>query len=595
MTSLAAASYGGYLLLFIGLGVPVMPWVNAAETALCLLALRLLSGGHARPAKLVMALVVLGHTVPATAILGWAANFHLFAFLFLVFALLDPDTSLRDKVGLAAAVTLAYLLLGEVPHEVLVPAQTVTFFRVFNVVMFASTLSALALIYASATWSATEQLQTKNTAERHARESLRAIFANAPVALVLSQLSDGMLLDANERATTLFDAPLERFRGRPALDFWVDPADRARLREVVAEKGRISGFHVELKTANGRRFWAELAASVVQIDGTTALLVGCADVTLRRRSTEALRRRENIVRTLLDAAPTPLVVTRLEDGVLQFANGPAAEMLEVPIDQLFGHQGQPYAFTSSTDQQNLLDGLRRDGRVDGFSAQLRTSSGRAFWALLSARLFDLEGDPAMIVGIAEVSAQKALEEQLRTLATTDGLTGVFNRRHFLELAEHELIRAAREARPTAVAMLDLDSFKAINDRFGHQAGDAVLVDLAKILRQTLRAGDVVGRVGGEEFALLLPETNAAAAEATLERLRGAVERHEFPIDGHGQRVVTVSIGLATARTTDRISEVIRRADEALYGAKAAGRNRVVVDATTAPTPIAAPEATDFPS
>jgi diguanylate cyclase (GGDEF)-like protein len=315
---------------------------------------------------------------------------------------------------------------------------------------------------------------------------------------------------------------------------------------------------------------------VVEIDGTPSLLVGCTDVTLRKRAEEALRRRETVVRTLLDAAPTPLVVTRLEDGLVQFANSPAATILEVEVEHLVGVQAQPWSFTSPEHQRNLLDGLRETGHVDGLSAQLRTKSGRVFWALVSARLFDLEGDPAMIVGFVELSAQKALEEQLRTLATTDGLTGVFNRRHFLELAEAELARAARAERPTSIAMLDLDHFKSINDRFGHHAGDLVLSELAKVLKQQLRGGDVVGRLGGEEFALLLPETAVGSAQATLERLRCAIEAHAFGLHAPDRRV-TISIGLAAQRAGESLTEVLKRADAALYGAKSSGRNRLVVD------------------
>jgi len=577
MVVVAALSYGSYFFLFLALGVPAMPWVNLFATGLCGVGGWTLARGHTRLALAVMAVVVLGHGIPATAVLGWSANFHLFAFLFVVFALLNPEFRLSTKAAISAAVTLGYLWLNQMspPAEAL-PERTVAVFRTLNIVMFSGTVSYLALFYSSAMWGATERLGAVVAAERQARDNLASIFTSAPVALVLSRLKDGILIDGNARAVSLFETPLDETRGKPAPDFWVHPEDRGRLQKLVQVQGRADGFEAELQTRTGRRFWAELSASVVQVDGAPALLVGCTDVTSRRRADEALRRRESVVRTLLDAAPSPLIVTRLEDGVLQFANRPAAEMFGVSADEMVGLTA-PTFYANAEDRRAFLHTLRQDGRVDGYSAQLRTRDGRVFWALLSARLFDLEGDPAMIVGLADVSAQKALEEQLRTLATTDALTGIFNRRHFLELAEAELARASRYGHPVSIAMLDLDHFKAINDSFGHGAGDGVLRGLVTLLRTKLRSVDVLGRIGGEEFALLLPETETAAAAATLERLRKAVEAHPFEGEAFADgRAVTVSIGLASVNKGESLTDVLQRADGALYGAKSAGRNRVVV-------------------
>jgi diguanylate cyclase (GGDEF)-like protein len=161
------------------------------------------------------------------------------------------------------------------------------------------------------------------------------------------------------------------------------------------------------------------------------------------------------------------------------------------------------------------------------------------------------------------------------LATTDGLTSVYNRRHFETLARTEWGRFQRYGRPLSLLALDVDNFKAINDHFGHDAGDLVLKAIADDCSLMRRETDIVARTGGEEFVLLLPETTEAAAEVVAERLRKQVEEHLRVFPGEETRL-SVSIGVAgAALDMPNFEAMLKRADEALYEAKRAGRNRVV--------------------
>jgi diguanylate cyclase (GGDEF)-like protein len=166
-------------------------------------------------------------------------------------------------------------------------------------------------------------------------------------------------------------------------------------------------------------------------------------------------------------------------------------------------------------------------------------------------------------------------EELERLATTDGMTGVYNRRHFLALADQELLRSRRHRRSVSLMMIDIDYFKAVNDTFGHQVGDQMIIHLANLARQCQRASDVLARIGGEEFALLLPETSLPQARGVAERLRGEVADSPLPIPSRSIPA-TVSIGVATAANgTLDLSDLMTAADQALYDAKRAGRNRVM--------------------
>ncbi len=184
--------------------------------------------------------------------------------------------------------------------------------------------------------------------------------------------------------------------------------------------------------------------------------------------------------------------------------------------------------------------------------------------MIVARQFSLEMEKAQ------------LYETVQELAITDGLTGMFVRRHFIEKFKEELERSSRHHSKTSFLMIDLDYFKEMNDRFGHLMGDAMLRDVARVLKQNVREIDLVGRYGGEEFCVLFPETDKAAAAAAAERLRAAIASQEFMVYDEIVKA-TISVGVSTfPDDSKKMNELIEFADKALYKAKAEGRNRVIM-------------------
>lgn len=166
--------------------------------------------------------------------------------------------------------------------------------------------------------------------------------------------------------------------------------------------------------------------------------------------------------------------------------------------------------------------------------------------------------------------------KLEKLAITDPLTGVFNRRHLLELAEQEFNRVSRYGSPLSVLMIDADYFKQVNDNYGHAVGDETLKAIAQLTQNLLRKVDCFGRIGGEEFLAFLPETQISQAIKVAERICKSIGSFRIKIDQQNIQI-TVSIGVATYEAPDRkIDDILKRADEALYEAKRRGRNQVVV-------------------
>jgi diguanylate cyclase (GGDEF)-like protein len=182
---------------------------------------------------------------------------------------------------------------------------------------------------------------------------------------------------------------------------------------------------------------------------------------------------------------------------------------------------------------------------------------------------------------AELSAAN---RQLEQLAVTDALTGVLNRRALFNMMRREMAREQRHHLMLAVLVFDIDHFKAVNDRYGHLAGDAVLQRVAEVTRRVIRHWDAIARYGGEEFVVVATETDRASALELAERVRRALRSTDIALD-QGVLRVTASVGVAMLHPDDTEPEqLIRRADQAMYAAKAAGRDRVVVETSTGDLP-----------
>jgi diguanylate cyclase (GGDEF)-like protein len=191
-----------------------------------------------------------------------------------------------------------------------------------------------------------------------------------------------------------------------------------------------------------------------------------------------------------------------------------------------------------------------------------------------------KGDPGhgKVVFMAfDITERNQLYQEVQRLANQDGLTGCFNRRHFMEEAAQEIHRGMRYNHPLSLLMMDIDHFKDVNDRYGHQMGDQLLCNLVLLCQKQLRNDDILGRYGGEEFVVLMPETASAGAMLASERLREKIEKMKIDTP-EGSLSVTVSMGLASLEQgfdkTHTLDTLIKRADQALYAAKAAGRNCV---------------------
>ncbi len=207
----------------------------------------------------------------------------------------------------------------------------------------------------------------------------------------------------------------------------------------------------------------------------------------------------------------------------------------------------------------------------------RRKDGSEFMAEVSIAKIDVGTELELAAFVRDVSEHMSLIDELHLRASTDPLTGLYNRRHMTEAAAKELTRAMRFGHPAAVVLIDLDDFKGINDIHGHHIGDKVLLKASSVCRRQIRQSDILARWGGEEFLLLLPETDGAGAMRFAERIQDGLKRLQEEVPELGERRITASIGITAHRDEDDSFEaMVHRADQAMYTAKNTGKNKIVL-------------------
>ncbi len=348
---------------------------------------------------------------------------------------------------------------------------------------------------------------------------------------------------------------------RFARDPYLVGLERCSLLLVpIQSHGRTRAMLVLENRLSRGAFSAERLDAVMLIAGQLAV---CLDNVLAERFRSLVQRSSELT----------LVCDRT--GVVSYASAAATDLLGLEPATLVGCPVT--GVVAAEDRQGLLDWITGAGRApDGPHAPIvcRLESGdQERWAEVT--ITDLSADPAvggLMLRLRDVTERRRLERALEELATTDALTGIANRRRFDEVLRVEVERSLRTGNPLTLVLLDIDHFKAVNDTYGHPVGDLVLKAVAGQCRSTARDIDIVARIGGEEFAVLLVSVGCHEGEQIADRMRKVIEATRVELPGQSPLGCTVSLGVA--EFAGDATELMARADVALYRAKAEGRNRV---------------------
>ncbi|CCO23681.1 sensor domain-containing diguanylate cyclase [Maridesulfovibrio hydrothermalis] len=396
---------------------------------------------------------------------------------------------------------------------------------------------------------------------------------------------DGCFIFVTGRAQDILGYSSEELIGRSPFDF-VDEESSWEVRKEfldAAQNGKsFTGLVFKFVNRDGRKLWLEFnGVPVFDEQGVVTGFRGASsDISGQRKALQDLQDRENMLQSISDSVQDALVLMD-EGGLVHFWNPAAEKIFGYTAGEMLGESLQCCILPE--DNVDIEGGGEEGAGVNellanygSFTVNVRRKGGTVFPAevLLSPLRKD---EKWWVVGtIRDVTERKEAEDKLRKLATTDPLTGLSNRRFFMESSEDALQRSLRYERELSLLVMDIDFFKNVNDMFGHDAGDDVLKSLSAVGLKILRSIDVFGRIGGEEFAILLPDTRLEGAKLVAERFRKEIEQARM-FTRSGELTITVSIGVATLNEKTRTLEhLLKAADIGLYAAKNAGRNRVEV-------------------
>lgn len=359
------------------------------------------------------------------------------------------------------------------------------------------------------------------------------------------------------------------------------PYDRCPVTKTLSD-GRQRQLREWFIRQDGNGFPVDLTVTpLFSRDDISGAVVAFSDVTQRVKVEQENKRLTEYNRMLLESAGDGIYGCDMQ-GRCTFINPAALKMLGLCYEDVIGrdqhmifHYRRPSGAVYPHEECPVYRTLH-EGTEQQCEDYFVHSSGDLFPVHLKVSpIFEAEEQVGVVVVFQDITEQKAIQTQLITLTTTDELTGLYNRRYFQKQLRKEFSRYQRSFADTAVLMIDLDHFKQINDTFGHAAGDKVLQEFARLLTQSLRSSDLSARVGGEEFAVLLPNTDIRQAEIFANRLRNQVAGFKFHFEQQ-EISVTISAGCTLMTLDDsRPDMALARADKALYEAKSSGRNRVV--------------------
>lgn len=433
-------------------------------------------------------------------------------------------------------------------------------------------------------------IQVEDVTARHeAEEELRLheeITRNMAEGVVLVRTADWEIVYANQKFEEMFGYEPGELIGLP-VDAINAPGEPRR-------EGQWSG-EVHSLRKDGTDFWCQANLSNFDHPEHGTVSVGVhTDITVQRRMERQRREAEERFRSAFEDAGTGMAVIGVagdKDGRFLEVNDQLCLLTGYPREQLL--RMTEASLLHPDDLPELDEGVRdvMAGKANAHSGEVRlvSAAGETLWASVSSSVVrDAEGEPQMrLVQMLDISERKRFEGQLQHLADHDPLTGLINRRRFEEELERELTAAKRYDRAGAVLVLDLDNFKYVNDTHGHSAGDELIVTVSSLLRRRLRESDTLSRIGGDEFAVILPDCTPAQAESAADGLLGTIR--EGMLEHHRSGRSSASIGVAPYDAGHQVTgeELLVEADVAMYEAKERGRDRVEVfdhDAS-APSPL----------
>lgn len=419
-------------------------------------------------------------------------------------------------------------------------------------------------------------------AEQAAELTCLKAALNEVGAYIFTKDLNGYYTYVNNHVLQLFDMPLEEVIGKDDSHFF----DLSISRELLLNDRRVMdhGETIELEETNiikstgeTRVYWV-VKKPVYGENGSIIGMCGIStDITERKRLESKVEEQKELLDCILNNIDA-YIYMKDSQRTFRYVNSKTAEVFGLKAEDIIGKKDTEVLPQETADHFWQLDQkVFSSNEKQTGEESLANPAGemRHYWTIKVP--VKLDNNEQTLIGFSsDITELYNLKEELQLQATTDVLTGLYNRRYFYEQANREFTRSKRQQQPLSLLVIDIDFFKKVNDKYGHPVGDIVLSSVATNLLSLIREEDILARVGGEEFAILLPNTSIDAAKNLAERIRYFQEAQKITGKWDGVIKNTISTGISISHNDDTdFSEIFLRADKALYRAKQQGRNRVI--------------------
>ena len=441
-----------------------------------------------------------------------------------------------------------------------------------------------------------EEIEATVHSLRESEKKYYSLFQDSPDAYLV--IVDGVFVDCNSATEAMLHCDRSQIIGQPpdliSPEFQPDGRKSSESAEEKINDAFRDGTHTfewVHRRLDRSVFFVQVSIAPMLLNGKTALFTTWHDITARKQAEKDLEYSELKYRTLYDS--TSDAVMLLDESGFIDCNKATLKMLGIATRDQFcsTHPGnlspprQPTGMDSMALANQHIATARRTGSHRFEWIHRRADNGKDFHADVLLSAMELDGKPILQATVRDITDQKRAEEaleesnrRLEALSTTDALTGIANRRHFDEVLAKEHARHVRSGEKLSLILLDIDHFKAFNDRYGHVKGDECLRLIGRVLSECAnRPADLAARYGGEEFACVLPETDNSGAVAIAERIRRSIQALAIPHKASSAaECVTASLGVITQQCVagEPADEILTKVDTLLYRAKSSGRNRV---------------------
>ncbi|PRR83686.1 diguanylate cyclase [Clostridium vincentii] len=428
--------------------------------------------------------------------------------------------------------------------------------------------------------SMTRKLEASIEEVKDSKEYFEMLFQAIPDPTIITSIDNGDIFEYNEAFVDITGYTKEEIESKNTdeLNFYISQGQREYLILELRKNGFFKNMEAVFQNKNKEQINAIVSSKFINIKGTTYILSVIRDITHLKEIEKRLRESEERHRLLADNASDVIWTMDLE-GKFTYISPSVEKLRGYSVEEVLKQSQEEVLCPSSLIHmkqglENAIKSVQNNQPFKDFRGELEQpcKDGSTVWTEVTVSgMYNEEGGFIGMLGVTRnITKRKKMEKEIIKLSITDKLTQLYNRLKLDETFENELARSRISKKTFSIILLDIDHFKLVNDTFGHQVGDTVLVEIANILKNNVGSTDVIGRWGGEEFLIILPEVEGKGGKLLAEKLRAKIDHNNFMIAGH----LTSSFGVAVYKDDISPASMVSRADEALYKAKENGRNRV---------------------